>query len=143
MARGERLIILLGTAGLGACPAIAHATGMSGHAYMAECAAEQTEDASLRALIAAEGLRLLNGGFFPDSGYATDDSEQGEIPHWEQYVEAYVQLVRARWASPLDEPEAAAHVAFLLGLAGHGITDSTFDTLFYPRGAEVNGDHGD
>jgi hypothetical protein len=132
---------ILGVALLGS-PAAAHATGMSGHTYMAECAAEQA-DPRLTAIVDGSHLRLLNGGFFPDSGYATDDHDQGEIPHWEQFVEAYIQLIRSRWASPLDEPEAALHIAMLLGLAGHGITDSTFDTLFYPRGATGEGDHDD
>jgi hypothetical protein len=115
----------------------AGATGMQGHIYMAQCAAEQTANARLRAIFDAHPLELANGAFFPDSGYTADDHEQGEIPHWEQYVEGYLQLIRERYQPPYDDPEAAAHVAFLMGIAAHGITDSTFDSLLFDRAAQL------
>ncbi|MDI1443834.1 Ig-like domain-containing protein [Polyangium sp. 6x1] len=127
------LLPTLGAAGT------ASATGMQGHIYMAQCAAEQVTDPRLRALFDAHLNDLSNGAFFPDSGYTADDHDQGEIPHWEQYVEGYVELLRARYGDkPLDNPEAATHVAFLMGLAAHGITDSTFDSLLYERADQVD-----
>jgi hypothetical protein len=110
---------------------------MQGHMYMAQCAAEQAKDARLRALFDAHSLHLENGAIFPDSGYTAKDHDQGEIAHWEQYIEGYIQVLRERYASPLDDPEGAAQVAFLMGAAAHGITDSTFDALFGARASEV------
>jgi len=101
----------------------ASATGMQGHIYMAQCAAEQVTDPRLRALFDAHENDLSNGAFFPDSGYTADDHDQGEIPHWEQYVQGYVEILRSRYDKPFEDPEGAAHVAFLMGLAAHGITD--------------------
>lgn len=124
---------------LAALPGDARATGMQGHIYMAECGAELMGDGPLASLLFDEQLAwLVNGAFFPDSGYTADDHDQGEIPHWESFVEAYVQHLRATYASPLTDPAAAEHVAFLFGLAAHGITDSTFDTLLWPRSEEVD-----
>ncbi|APR81976.1 Hypothetical protein A7982_07325 [Minicystis rosea] len=115
----------------------AAATGMQGHMYMAQCAAEQAKDTRLRALFDAHALHLANGAIFPDSGYTAPDHDQGEIAHWEQYIEGYIQTLRERYASPLDDPEGAAQVAFLMGAAAHGITDSTFDALLYARAEQV------
>nr|UZH23229.1 hypothetical protein [myxobacterium MSr12020] len=116
----------------------AAATGMQGHIYMAQCAAEQVSDPRLRALFDAHRNDLSNGAFFPDSGYTADDHDQGEIAHWEQYVQGYVEVIRASSDKPLDSAGSAAHVAFLMGLAAHGITDSTFDSLLYERADQVD-----
>ncbi|UQA56887.1 Ig-like domain-containing protein [Polyangium aurulentum] len=124
-------------AAIGVTPT-ASATGMQGHIYMAQCAAEQVTDPRLRALFDAHRNDLSNGAFFPDSGYTADDHDQGEIPHWEQYVQGYVEVIRARYEKPFENPESAAHVAFLMGLAAHGITDSTFDSLLYERADGVD-----
>jgi hypothetical protein len=116
----------------------AEATGMQGHIFMAECAAEQTANPRLRAIFEAHPLSLVNGAFFPDSGYTAEDHDQGEIAHWEQYVQAYIEVIRERYKAPYDDPEAAAHVAFLMGIAAHGITDSTFDSLLFDRAKQVD-----
>jgi hypothetical protein len=116
----------------------ASATGMQGHMYMAQCAAEQAEEPRLRAVFDAHAEDLANGTFFPDSGYTSDDHDQGEIPHWEQYIEGYVELIRERYPAPYDSPEARKHVAFLMGMAAHGITDSTFDSLLFERAEQVD-----
>ena len=115
----------------------AHATGMQGHVYMAQCAAEQVQDARLRAIFDAQPTHLANGGFFPDSGYTSKDHDQGEIPHWEGYVQAYVELIRETYGPKYDSPEAQQHIAFLMGMAAHGITDSTYDAIFGDRAAQV------
>lgn len=115
----------------------ARATGMQGHVYMAQCAAEQVQDARLRAIFDAQPTHLANGGFFPDSGYTAKDHDQGEIPHWEGYVQAYVELIRETYGPKYDSPEAQQHIAFLMGLAAHGITDSTYDAIFGDRAAQV------
>ncbi len=134
----RKLASLLALA-LVAAPGLAHATGMQGHVYMAMCAAEQLPDGKLKQALAAHELRLINGGFFPDSGYTNkSDYDQGEIPHWEGYVEGWIQELRARYPSPWTDPEAQKHLAFLMGFAAHGITDSTFDTLLFARSEQVD-----
>ncbi|MBK8255471.1 MAG: Ig-like domain-containing protein [Polyangiaceae bacterium] len=116
---------------------ISNATGMQGHMYMAMCAAEQVTDARLRAVFDGYPIHLANGAFLVDSGYTQEDHDQGEIPHWEGFIEAYVQHIRKTYAAPYDTPEASQHVANLMGMAAHGITDSTFDTLIYARAEQV------
>ena len=118
-------------------PGEAGATGMQGHVYMAQCAAENVTDARLRAIFDAFPKHVANGAFLVDSGYIMPDHDQGEIPHWEAFIEAYLQLIRERYEAPYDSPEAAAHVSLLMGMAAHGITDSTFDTLIYARAEQV------
>lgn len=118
-------------------PADARATGMQGHMFMAMCAAEQVTDPRLRAILDAYPTHLANGAFLVDSGYTMEDHDQGEIPHWEGFIEAQLQLIREKYPAPYDSPEAAQHVAVLLGMAAHGITDSTFDTLIYARAEQV------
>lgn len=115
----------------------AHATGMQGHVYMAQCAAEQVQDPRLRAIFDAQPTHLANGGFFPDSGYTAKDHDQGEIPHWEGYVQAYIESIRETYGPQYDSPEAQQHIAFLMGMAAHGITDSTYDAIFGDRAAQV------
>ncbi len=115
----------------------ARATGMQGHMYMAMCAAEQVADPRLRAVFDGYPLHLANGAFLVDSGYTMEDHDQGEIPHWEGFIEAYLQLIREKYPAPYDSPEASQHIANLMGMAAHGITDSTFDTLIYARAEQV------
>lgn len=139
--RATRLPWLAGAAAPGLAATAsppARATGMQGHIYMAQCAAEQVTEPRLRAILDAHPTHLANGGFFPDSGYTAKDHDQGEVPHWEPFVEAYIQLFRERYKPPYT-PEATQHIAFLMGLAAHGITDSTFDTLIYERAEQVDG----
>jgi MYXO-CTERM domain-containing protein len=115
----------------------ARATGMQGHIYMAMCAAEQVTDPRLRAIFDAYPTQLANGAFIVDSGYTMEDHDQGEIPHWEGFIEAYVQLIREKYPAPYDSPEASQQIATLMGMAAHGITDSTFDSLLYARAEQV------
>lgn len=136
--------LLRGLLGLGIASSVllsnaneARATGMQGHVYMAQCGAEQVQDVRLRAIFDAQPTHLANGGFFPDSGYTAKDHDQGEIPHWEGYVQAYVELIRETYGPKFDSPEAQQHIAFLMGMAAHGITDSTYDAIFGDRAAQV------
>jgi hypothetical protein len=128
---GAAFVSLVGVSGA------AQATGMQGHVYMAQCAAEQVQDTRLRAIFEAHPTFLANGGFFPDSGYTAKDHDQGEIPHWEGYVQAYVEFIRETYGPKYDAPEAGEHIAFLMGLAAHGITDSTYDAIFGDRAAQI------
>lgn len=117
----------------------AHATGMQGHVYMAMCAAEKLPEGRVKKLLAENEMRLINGAFFPDSGYTnSQDPSQGEIAHWEAFVESWVKEVRKAHPDPWSDPDGRKRIAQLLGLAAHGITDSTFDSLFFDRVMEVD-----
>jgi hypothetical protein len=129
---GTHLLALAATLTLTTLPGAAWATGMQGHIYMAQCGAELSQNPRVKQIVAAHPMMLANGGILPDSGYTTSDYDQGEIPHWEQYVEGFVEQLRERHGGA-DAPESWANVAVLFGLSAHGITDSTFDTLFFPR----------
>lgn len=131
------LLPAIAAAALTLHPGEARATGMQGHMYMAMCAAEQVTDPRLRAVFDGHPMHLANGAFLVDSGYVMEDHDQGEIPHWEGFIEAYLQLIREKFPAPYDSPEASQHVANLMGMAAHGITDSTFDTLIYARAEQV------
>lgn len=114
----------------------ASATGMHGHIWSSQCALETLPDGRLRSLLDGQRLRLDNGSFFPDSGYAAKH-EYGETAHWEQFVDGYIQWLRAKHADPARD--APQHVAFLMGAASHGLVDQTFDILFMDRVREVDG----
>ena len=112
---------------------------MQGHMYVTELAVQALADAELKTLLQARRDFWLNGSFLPDSGYAANDP-YGELAHWEQFVEAYVQWIRANYQPPFTSGPAADHVAVLMGAASHGMLDQTFDTLFVERAAELKDD---
>jgi hypothetical protein len=116
----------------------AHATGMQGHIYMSHCALEQIPQGRIKTILGNHFMRLSNGAFFPDSGYAVKTNKYGEPAHWEQFIEGYIQYIRTNFKSPYTDPESQKHIAFVMGAAAHGITDSTFDTLYYSRIEQVD-----
>lgn len=131
-----------------ALPAGSLAAGMTTHAFMAERAIAHVETPELRALLGLHRQHLLSGAAFPDSGYAPGTGF-GETAHWERFVNAYVERLRAH-ARPLAQGgrgcaladplgACAPLVAHLMGTAAHGMGDETWDWLFEPR----TRDHGE
>jgi hypothetical protein len=114
----------------------ASATGMHGHIWSSHCALETVTDARLKPLLETHRVRLDNGSFFPDSGYAAKH-EYGETAHWEKFVDGYIKWLRAKHADPVRD--APQHVAFLMGAASHGLVDQTFDILYMDKVREVDG----
>ncbi|HCP47117.1 MAG TPA: hypothetical protein DIU15_13820, partial [Deltaproteobacteria bacterium] len=112
----------------------AHANGQTTHLWITEDALERLPDGDLATLLRQPDLRdpLLNGTMFPDGGYAVGD-DYGEIAHWEPFQQAYLRWIRSNFEPPFDGGESAAHVAFLMGLASHGMADEVFDSLFMER----------
>lgn len=117
----------------------ASAEGMQGHMFVTEEAAKLVKTPALKALLERERDGYLVGSIFPDSGYWAMH-EYGEESHWEPFVEAYLQWIRAHYAPPFTEPEAARHVAVLMGIASHVMSDQVFDILFLDKVGEVSGD---
>ena len=114
-----------------------HATGMQGHMYIAELAQQAMADGDLKTLLKENRQHFLNGAYLPDSGYAAMDG-YGEIAHWDQFVEAYVQWIQANYQAPYTG-EAAQHIAVVMGAAAHGMADQSYDILFFDKVAVMDG----
>jgi uncharacterized protein (TIGR03382 family) len=112
-------------------PALAN--GQSTHVWITQHAIAHLPEGELRELVEDPALNkaLINGTMFPDGGYAIGDG-YGEIAHWEPLQNAYRDWIAQTYSAPWSD-EASRHVAFLLGMASHGIADQTFDALFMER----------
>lgn len=112
-------------------PAPARANGCNTHTWISLHAIEHLPDGKLKEMLARPELRaaVINGSIFPDGGYVVDDA-YGEMAHWEPFVQAYIEWMRDEVAHPYNAGAAAEYVAFLLGLASHGMADQVFDSSF-------------
>lgn len=138
-----RLTFTLVIACLAVIPSTALGSGMTTHAFMAERAAAYVKSPALKRLLLLQGQQVLNGAQFPDSGY-TPGTGYGETAHWERFVNAYIDQIRAvapQRGCTLSDPLGACAplVAHMLGTAAHGMGDETWDWLFEPRTT----DHGE
>ncbi len=110
---------------------------MTTHAFMGEAAIAFVTDPGLRTLLEAHPDEVIAGAHFPDGGYAAGG--YGEVTHWERFVNAYARHLRARaGCAPLTSPTGpcAQQVAYLMGIAAHGIGDERWDWLFEPKLAD-------
>lgn len=109
--------------------ALAH--GINGHVHVTGWAIEALPPGELADFFAEPEVRdaALIGAAFPDSGYAIGDP-YGELAHWEPYVGAHLAWIQGHLGPPFETLEARKHVAFLMGLASHGLQDELFDSLF-------------
>ncbi len=109
------------------------ANGQTTHLWITEAALESLPQGELRDFIEAPELRpmLRNGTMFPDGGYPLGNG-YAEIAHWEPFQGAYLEWIRARYSPPFTG-EGAQHIAFLLGMASHGMADQFFDSLYMER----------
>jgi len=125
--------LLIGTAGVTAATGSARANGNYTHLWVAQDAVQHVENAELQELLAApewyEAMR--NGANFPDGGYAVGDG-YGEMGHWEPFQTLYLEWIRDTYGPPWSD-EGKRHVAFLLGMAAHGLTDQLFDGMYLER----------
>jgi hypothetical protein len=120
----------------------AHAAGIVTHAWMATDAIDHVTDPALHALLVAHADQVRAGAEFPDGGYwtrtlGTPGGDYGEEAHWQRFVDAYTDQVRAdQQCGDVTDPNGpcAATIAHLLGVAGHGMGDEVWDWLFEPNG---------
>ena len=114
-----------------AAPALAN--GQTTHSWISVHALAHLPPGDLHDLLTREDLApyLLNGTMFPDGGYAVGD-DYGERAHWEPFQAAYLEWIRTNHDAPYDD-EGAQHVAFLMGLASHGLADQVFDAMYMER----------
>lgn len=119
-------------------PALAH--GINGHIHVTGWAIESLPPGPLADLFADPDAfdAALFAASFPDTGYAIDDP-YGEMAHWPPFLEAYLRHLRANLPPPYDTPEKRRHVAFVMGLASHGLQDEIFDSIFLHQIAEHDG----
>jgi hypothetical protein len=112
--------------------------------YIAELAVQELPEGELRAILSDPELLAVvqSGAFYPDTGYAVDDA-YGEWSHWEPFLEAYLDVLRARHGAELGTAEARRAVAFLMGVAAHQICDQVYDALFMRRTEEIDGTDAD
>jgi MYXO-CTERM domain-containing protein len=66
---------------------------------------------------------------FPDGGYVIED-DYGEMAHWAPFQNAYARWITRTFPKPYSHGDAAAHTAFLFGMASHGMADQVFDSEF-------------
>lgn len=120
----------------------AWANGQSSHIWIAENAKTHIEAGVLRDLVTDPALQqaLINGAMFPDGGYPLGDP-YAEIAHWEPFQNAYRDWIIAEYEAPWTD-EAAPHIAFLLGMAAHGIADQLYDSLFMERSRQEDTEDG-
>ena len=117
-------------------PASALANGQSTHVWITLTALERLPPGPVADLLTRPDLRdmVVNGTMFPDWGYAPGGSrDHGEASHWEPFQSAFRAWIQETYDAPYDSGEAAELVAFLFGMASHGMADEHFDSLFMER----------
>ena len=109
------------------------ANGQSTHLWITEHALTHLPEGELKGLLTRADLRpmLDNGTMFPDGGYAIFD-DYGEIAHWEDFQDDYLEWIIANEPPPFRDEEAQ-HVFSSWGSGSHGMADQVFDSLFMER----------
>lgn len=117
------------------------ANGNYSHVWVSTDALNYLEDGELKELLTTPELTniLRNGAMYPDGGYAVGDN-YGEISHWEPFHLTYLGWIRESFSPPWDH-EAKQHIAFLLGMATHGMSDQLYDGMYLTRHGHYD-DHG-
>ncbi len=112
----------------------ARSNGQISHLWISERAIELLPDGDLHDLMddPAHEDMWRNGSMFPDGGYAIGDA-YGESAHWETFQLSYTDWIRTNYGAPPYEGEGAEHVAFLMGMASHGMADQVYDSLYMQR----------
>ena len=115
-------------------PGVTRANGQASHLWISERAATLLPAGELRDIMTDPELTDMwrNGSDFPDGGYAIGDG-YGEIAHWWPFQQAYSDWILETYGAPPYSDEAAEHVAFLMGMASHGMADQVYDSLFIER----------
>lgn len=130
--------LALAAATLALAPRPAEACGNVTHAWITFDALDKLPEGTLRDLLSTPAAEraLRNGTMFPDGGYAIGD-DYAEISHWEPFQDRYLGWIRANFEPPWND-EAAEHIAFLLGMASHGMADQVYDATFMEASKAVD-----
>jgi hypothetical protein len=115
------------------------AHGIWAHVHVTGWAIEALPEGELRDFMEDDDIRNAAhfGAAFTDSGYWPQSGElkekgnaYSEHMHWEPFVEEFIHWIRVNDPPPWSSLESKKRVAFLLGLASHGLQDEIFDSLF-------------
>jgi len=119
---------------------IALASGQFTHVWITTHALEHLPEGDLRQLLTSpDSIEvLINGSMFPDGGYAVND-DYGEIAHWEPLHNSYRDWIAEQFDPPYSD-DAKKHIAFLMGMAAHGMADQIFDALFIEAAKQHDAD---
>lgn len=119
--------------------ATALANGLTTHVTISEYAIDELVDDDAAApeltdILSRDDLWWIvqNGTQFPDGGYAMGEA-YSETAHWEPFQDRYLEWIRAEYGGDYSSVAAQEHVAFLMGLASHGMGDQVFDSLYMQR----------
>lgn len=125
-------------------PGLGRANGQTTHIWITREARSLVPAGPLADIVQDEATEpmLVHGTMFPDGGYAVGGHPYGEAAHWEPFQTAYLGWIRATYGPPYEDPEARQHVAFLMGLASHGMADQTFDAHYLNRSQTYDGPLG-
>ena len=110
-----------------------YANGQSTHCWISEKARDLLPNGELSQLLLDIDNEIYwrNGSMFPDGGYPQGD-DYGEIAHWEPFLMVYMDWIKGEFEPPYS-PEAQKHIAFLMGMASHGMADQSFDSMYMSR----------
>lgn len=113
------------------CP-VARANGQTTHIWINHTAASLLPAGDLRDILLDPELdqMLVGGSMFPDGGYAVGH-EYGEAAHWEPFQRRYLAWIQDTYGGAPWSDEARKHIAFLFGMAGHGMADQSFDAYLF------------
>ena len=109
----------------------AHANGNHTHIGITLHAITHLPPGPLKQLLSDPAMRkmLIGGTIFPDGGYAVGHG-YGEAAHWEPLQRALATRIREVCPQMPGDTGCKQRLAFLLGMASHGMADQTFDGLF-------------
>jgi uncharacterized protein (TIGR03382 family) len=137
---------LLVVAYFSALPPEAMANGAYSHVHISQLAESRLPGGPLRAMLAGRRAEYESGSMFPDSGYAAGD-DYGEIAHWEPFLSAIIAVLREIYCTgetcDFASAEAEARLAFVYGIASHGLADQFYDHTILKRSEELDGPLGD
>ena len=136
--RTTLVLLLLAVSGVES----AQAHGVWNHVHVTGWAIENLEEGDLRDFFQEPEVfrAAVFGAAFCDSGYAQKAgplaaaaNAYSEYSHWEVFVQAFVDWIQKNDPPPFTSLESKKRVAFLMGVAAHGLQDEIFDTLFLPK----------
>ena len=116
------------------------ANGQTTHLWISATAIGHVEDESLAELLTEHASLLALGTMFPDGGYAIGHP-YAETAHWEPFQDDFRDWIIDNY-DDLSSPDAAAQVAFYMGLASHGMADQVFDSMYMERSRAYDADDG-
>ncbi len=117
--------------------AVAH--GIWGHVHVTGWAIENLPEGELQEFFSEPEVMhaALFGAAFTDSGYWPQGGElaqrsraYSEHTHWEPFIQDFVAWIVQNDPPPWDSLASRQRVAFLMGVASHGLQDEIFDSLF-------------